>query len=110
MEISIEFYETEKGRIPFIEWLESFKDETAKNLILARIQRLRLGLWGKWRIISRNIFEVKVNYGPGYRVYYGKKGDNFILLLVGGMKRSQNRDIKLAKQYWSDFLKRTKNA
>ena len=86
-------YMTDKFR----DWLLGLKDIKAKSAIHARIGRLGYGLFGDCKRIG-NISELRVNVGPGYRVYFTMRGSDIILLLVGGDKSSQDRDIKLAKK------------
>jgi putative addiction module killer protein len=109
MIVTIEFYEEDNGNIPLKNWLDSLKDDTAVDIILGRLHRLSLGLFGNWRIIktAKNLFELKINYGPGYRLYYGKKGDSWVLLLAGSTKKDQKAAIKLAKKYWKEYLSRS---
>ena len=69
---------------------------------MARLERVRAGLFGKWRPVGEGVIELKVDFGPGYRVYIGVDGNSVILLLAGA-KASQKADIKTAKEYWSDY-------
>ncbi len=71
-----------------------------------RLARLMAGNLGDWKTID-TIKELRIDYGPGYRIYCGKKGQTWILLLVGGTKRTQARDIQTAKAYWADYENRT---
>jgi putative addiction module killer protein len=101
-------YERADGRKPFEIWLETLKDQRAKARVVVRIERAKAGLFGEYRDLKDGVFEVKDDFGPGYRVYFGIHRDNVIILLVGGDKGSQDRDIAKAKEYWSDFLSRSK--
>ena len=97
----IEIYEREDGRRPFSEWIESI-DETVQMKILAFIDRVALGGSKKnVRPVGKGVFEIKINYGPGYRVYFGELENIIILLLLGGDKHTQKKDIRLAQKYWS---------
>ena len=69
----------------------------------ARLDRLRLGLVGASRSLGAGVHELKVDVGPGCRVYFGNQGDSLVILLVGGNKRTQERDIAKAKAYWQEF-------
>lgn len=95
---------------PFSEWLASIKDERAAAKIKARLARVRLGNIGNSRSVGQGVRELKIDYGPGYRVYFGQVGDELIILLCGGDKRGQNDDIKKAKEYWSSYKKRQSHA
>jgi putative addiction module killer protein len=97
-------YTTSTGKQPFTAWLN---DLEAKNqaIIFARLARVQLGNFGDCKLIKdgEGILELRINYGPGYRVYFGKKGTTIIVLLIGGDKGSQTKDITKAKQYWRTF-------
>ncbi len=82
----------------FDSWLRSLRDRGAKAKIEARIRRLSLGNPGQFRSLKDGINELKIDYGPGYRVYYTFKGKTVILLLCGGDKSSQSKDIRLATE------------
>ena len=82
----------------FAKWIDSLSDIRAKARILVRIERLATGNPGDARAVGEGISELRINYGPGYRVYYKKVGQTLIVLLAGGDKRTQSRDIKAAKR------------
>ncbi|MFO7641385.1 MAG: type II toxin-antitoxin system RelE/ParE family toxin [Candidatus Competibacteraceae bacterium] len=83
----------------FDEWLAGLRGEPGKPRILVTLNRMALGLPGDWRSVGEGVFEQRIAYGPGYRLYYAREGPQVILLLIGGDKASQARDIKRAKQY-----------
>jgi len=99
----LEIYEASDGTCPFEDWLNSLKDITARALIRKRLTRIRLGNMGKTRNLRDGVWELKIKFGPGYRVYYGEDGPKIIVLLIGGDKGSQQRDIQKAKKYWEDY-------
>ena len=101
-------YLTTDGRNPFREWLEALKDREARARVRVRINRIRLGNFGDSKSVGGGISEWRIPYGPGYRVYYGRQGDAIVLLLCGGDKRTQSRDIDLAQDRWQDYLRRSK--
>ena len=74
--------------------------------IRARIDRIEEGNLGQYKALNMGLFELKFNFGPGYRVYFAVDGDVVILLLSGGDKGSQRRDIENARKYWTDYLMR----
>ena len=96
-------YETENGRCPFSEWLDGLKDIAARAIIRKRLNRIRMGNFGNTRSVGEGVFELKIDFGPGYRVYYGLDGDTLVVLLCGGDKGSQERDIRKATEYWQDY-------
>lgn len=99
----VEFYVTTKGKIPFMEWLESLKDIKARVQIKKRLRRAELGNLGEYNTVGQGVFEMKIHFGPGYRVYFGMEGQRLVILLCGGDKRTQSKDIKLAHEYWADW-------
>lgn len=82
----------------FKRWLEGLRDRFARARILKRIDRLAQGNPGQWRSVGDGVIEMKIDYGPGYRVYYVARGNVAVVLLVGGDKSSQERDIRRAKE------------
>jgi putative addiction module killer protein len=82
----------------FITWLDCLFDLTGRAKIQARIKRLAEGNPGNTKSVGDRIFEMKIDYGPGYRIYYTNQGKTIVILLIGGDKKTQNKDIKLAKQ------------
>lgn len=89
--------------LEFTEWLKNLRDRSAKAKILARIDRLEDGNVGQSRSIGGGIVELKIDFGPGYRVYYVQRGSTLILLLCGGDKDSQKDDTRLARRLASEF-------
>ena len=102
----IAYYLTETSRKPFKEWLDGLKDITARQKIRIRLDRIRLGNLGNNRFVGGGVYELKIDYGPGYRVYYALDGKTVVLLLLGGVKSTQDKDIVLAKEYWTDYKRR----
>lgn len=102
--MEIRYYITSGGKAPFIDWLEGLKDRTARAKIKVRIDRLMLGLFGDAKKLGNGIEELRISYGPGYRIYYGRIGRTIVLLLRGGTKKHQSEDIAKAKGYWANFL------
>ncbi len=98
----IEIYVDEKGRSPFVDWLDSL-DKSIKAKVAARILRFETGNLGDTKTIGHGIFEARLHVGPGYRIYFGISGRQLIVLLVGGLKRTQKKDITKADMYWLDW-------
>ncbi|GAA6617698.1 type II toxin-antitoxin system RelE/ParE family toxin [Scytonema sp. NUACC26] len=99
-------YETADGRVPFDEWLDALRDTKGRAVIRARINRVRLGLMGDCKPVGDGISEARIDFGPGYRVYFAREGNTIIILLCGGDKRSQTQDISKAKEYLLDYRSR----
>lgn len=96
-------FESENGKCPYDEWFNKLKDMKAKALVDARLIRVRKGNFGNCRFVGEGVRELKIDYGPGYRVYFGEDGDTLIILLCGGDKSTQSRDIKKAQEYWAEY-------
>ena len=102
-EFEILHYVTPAGCDPFGDWLNAMRDRRAAATILLRIRRLQRGLFGDCKPLGAGVSELRVDIGPGYRVYFGRAGEGIILLLCGGDKRRQHDDITQAKRYWSTY-------
>lgn len=101
--IEIELYALPSGKEPFTEW-ESHLSRDVQAIVSARLARIRSGNFGDSKSISNGVYELRIQYGPGYRIYYGKRGKTIIILLCGGDKSTQKRDIRKAKEFWEDCL------
>jgi putative addiction module killer protein len=99
-------YETDDGDAPFSSWLDSLRDREARARIRKRLDRVALGNLGDYRSVGEGVFEFRIDYGPGYRVYFAQIEVLVLLLLCGGDKSTQDRDIQKAKQFWSNFNQR----
>jgi putative addiction module killer protein len=87
----------------FYQWLTGLRDERAEMRIVSRIRRLSIGNFGDVKPVGEGVSELRIDYGPGYRVYFVQRGRTFILLLCGGDKRTQVRDIQRAKELAREF-------
>jgi putative addiction module killer protein len=99
-------YQTAEGEVPLSDWLDGLRDGRARARIVARLDRLSNGLLGDWKNVGGSVCELRIDYGPGYRVYYGQDGGTLILLLCGGDKRAQAKEIEKAHDYWKDYKAR----
>jgi len=106
---TIAIYETEDGQRPFKNWLASIRDKLTIARINTRLTRIELGNFGDSKSVGQGVMELKMTFGSGYRVYYGLDGEKLVVLLMGGDKSSQEKDISLAHEYWIDYSRRTKN-
>ena len=98
--VQVEFFKDKGGREPAAEWLDSL-DKSTRGIALAHIAKLRLGNFGKCRDLKAGLWELKINFGPGYRLYFYKKESTIVVLLCGGDKGTQDRDIERARRYLS---------
>ena len=96
-------YETAGGSVPFSEWMDSIEGQKIYDIVMTRLDRVEEGNFGKHRAVGDGVVELKIDHGPGYRVYLGQDGRDLVILLIGGDKNSQQQDIKTAKKYWSDY-------
>lgn len=101
-------YRTAEGREPFTDWLSGLRDRKAKARILIRLERLELGNFGDWKFVGRGVSELRIDWGPGYRVYFGRDGQTVIVLICGGDKRKQDADIRKAVKLWQEYENRKK--
>jgi len=101
----IDYYVTENDKAPFLEWSDNL-DVKSQIIVDRLIQRVAQGGAKKSvKSLKDGVFEIKIPHASGLRVYFGEDGDKINLLLLGGDKKTQNRDIKKAKEYWSDYGK-----
>ena len=96
-------YEDEQGNEPYTEWFKSLRDVQGRARIEARIRRLEAGLYGDCEPVGEGVSELRMFFGPGYRVYFGEEADHIVILLCGGDKSTQKQDIKTAKGYWKEY-------
>lgn len=108
LEKRIKYYKTANGKEPFYEWLLGLKDKVIRARIIRRLERVALGNYGDFKPVGEGVFEMRFQFGAGYRVYFGEINNSIILLLSGGDKSTQVKDIQLAQQYWHEFKKRVK--
>jgi putative addiction module killer protein len=101
---NIEIYKTDSGKEPFVDWKEDL-DVVTQARIDARIVRIQnSGNLGDFHAVGDGVLELRLDFGPAYRVYFGRMRKDHMLILLGGAKKSQTRVIKKAKQYWQDHL------
>lgn len=100
---SVIFYCDAAGNEPFADWLNRLRDSVARRRILARLRRLEQGNYGDFKAVGSGVNELRFFFGAGYRVYFGEDGDTLVVLLCGGDKSSQRRDIEQAQAYWQEY-------
>jgi len=101
-------YKRTDGRVPFSDWLNGIRNKGAQARIRIRLQRLSAGNLGDIRSVGGGVSELRLHFGPGYRVYLAQQGSSWILLLCGGDKSSQQSDIQTARSYLTDWKERQK--
>ena len=99
----IEHYETSDGRDPIQEWLAKLRDKKARAVVLRRLDRLAAGNFGDHVFCRDGVWELRIDLGPGYRVYYALGKQTIVVLLCGGDKRKQQADIERAVGFWRDL-------
>ncbi|MER2510887.1 MAG: type II toxin-antitoxin system RelE/ParE family toxin [Nitrosomonas ureae] len=101
-------YLTDDEHDPFKEWVGNLKDRQARARILLRIQRIAAGNFGDCKPIAEGVWELRIDHGAGYRVYYARAGEKLIIILAGGDKRQQQADIDTALEYWKNWKRKNK--
>ena len=101
-------YLTESEQDPYAKWLFKLPDRQAKARVIVRVDRMSTGNFGDVKPLGDGVWEARIDWGPGYRVYYAIAGKKIILLLLGGDKRKQHADVLTAKEYWADWQIRRK--
>ena len=91
-------YISSDGQDLFARWLDGLKDRQAQARVAARLIRLNNGTFGDCKLVGEGVWELRVDWGPGYRVYFTRRGNTLVILLAGGDKHSQRRDIEMAKK------------
>lgn len=105
--IEVRHYTDVNGRRPFAEWLENLDDTAAARVTIA-LFRLRTGNFSSVKGVGSGVFEYRIHFGPGYRIYFAKDGETIVILLGGGIKKRQDYDIRQAIDRWADYRKRTR--
>ncbi len=103
--INLVVYITDEGRAPFDDWFNKL-DTTAALKVRTALARTETGNLGDVEPVGQGVSERRITYGPGYRVYFGQDGDTLVILLCGGTKKRQSRDIEQAKAFWDDYKAR----
>ena len=96
--------QTINGKVPFETWFESLKDRALQNAIDARLSRIADGNFGDHKSVGFGVFEIRIDKGPGLRIYYGLEGEVLVVIIGGGDKSTQKTDIKKCHILWEDYL------
>ena len=102
----IQTYQSPDGSEPYADWLARLADRQARARVLVRVHRMSAGNFGDCKPLEGGVWELRIDWGPGYRVYYALADRRVVLLLVGGDKRRQRADIAAALKYWQDWQRR----
>ena len=105
--VEIRHYLTENSKDVYLDWLRKLRDVNAKIAVNRRVTRIELGNFGDTKFCRDGVWELRIDVGAGYRVYYALTGKEIVLLLGGGDKRTQDADIDKACGYWQDWQRRT---
>ena len=100
-------YRDHGGRSPFREWFDKLSSEASRKITTA-LYRMGLGNFSNAKSVGAGVYECRINFGPGYRVYFGKDEERILILLGGGTKRRQRNDTSLALERWEDYKQRKK--
>ena len=106
--IIVREYTQESGRSPYADWFNRLNSQAAAKVSTALL-RIEYGNLSNVKSVGGGVYEYRINFGPGYRLYFGKEGEKLIILLLGGDKKRQAKDIQKAHDYWQDYKKRKKS-
>ena len=107
--VKVSEYIDERGKSPYAEWHNRL-DARAAAKVSTALYRLEQGNFSNTKGVGGGIFEYKLDFGPGYRIYFGKDGERVVIILGGGTKKRQQRDINAAKAYWQDYKARKRKS
>jgi len=107
--VGVKEYIDETGKSPFVVWYDRL-DARAAVKVSTALYRLEQGNFSNTKGIGGGIFEYKIDFGPGYRIYFGKDGESIMIILGGGKKKRQQQDINTAKAYWQDYKARKRRS
>ena len=108
MVIDVREYLDECGVSPFGQWLFALRDHSGTAKMAAVLDRMSRGNFGDAKTVGSGVFERRIDFGPGYRIYFGRDGDTLVILLAGGTKKRQTRDVADTKHRWEDYKRRKK--
>lgn len=103
--LEVREYLDAKGESPYGKWFDRL-NATAAVKVATATHRMEHGNFSAVKGVGAGVFEYRIDFGPGYRIYFGKDGDRLVILLVGGTKKRQDADITAAKEYWQDYKRR----
>jgi putative addiction module killer protein len=101
-------YEQAQGQRPYNKWFDSLRDKRVQSRIITRLGHVQAGNLGDCKSVGEGVIELRIDAGPGYRIYCGRSGTTLVVLLCGGDKGSQDKDIGRAKEFWADWKRRSR--
>ena len=101
----IKIFQDSNGNEPFTKWIKTVST-TIRARVFTKLDRVETGNLGDCKFIGEGVSEFRLHFGPGYRIYYGEIDNTIILLLCGGDKSTQTKDVKKAKKYWNEYISR----
>ena len=99
-------YEQGQGQRPFETWFDGLRDKRAQARMIARLGQVQAGTLGDCKPVGEGVLELRIDVGAGYRIYCGRHGATLVILLCGGDKASQSKDVERAKEFWADWKRR----
>jgi len=105
--VELRGYVDGNGHKPFAHWFDALDASAAAKVAIA-LTRLEQGNFSQAKGVGAGVWEYKIDFGPGYRIYFGREGETLVILLGGGTKKRQNQDIQAAQQCWADYKRRKK--
>ena len=103
--VTIREYTDSLGRSPYAKWFDRL-DAVAAARVVTVLARMEAGNLSNVKGVGHGVFECRIDFGPGYRIYFGKDGDTLVILLGGGTKRHQQRDVEKARSLWQEYGQR----
>lgn len=107
--VEVREYLAETGKSPFQRWFLRLHGPAAAK-VTAALERITRGNFSNAKAVGSGVSEYKIDFGPGYRIYFGKDGDTLVILLAGGSKKGQSEDIQAAQSYWADYKTRKRQS
>jgi putative addiction module killer protein len=105
--LEVRYYFRDDGRSPFEAWFVDLGVQAAAKVTVA-LARLERANFSNVKSVGRGVLEYRIDWGPGLRVYFGRDGNHAVILLAGGTKRRQRKDVEAAQAYWADYLRRSR--
>ena len=106
----IQYYTASNGKTPVLEWLDRIKDIATQSRIEHRLERISLGHYGDYKTIGAGLAELRLDFGPGYRMYFSEQADDIVMFFSAGNKSTQARDIAAARAYLKELKGRVYDA